>query len=156
MKNGMIFFLIVFVVIGIWLFTPYAVSSLYPSMIEQGQFGDLYGSINALFSGLAFVGLIFTIYMQKEELALQREELRLQREEMVLSRSELANQVKVQHALFLATIGQIRVAKVQAEIESAKMQFQGHGQHHTGTFTNYIEDLAERIKEIADQIERDT
>ena len=34
---------------------------------KQGQFGDQFGAVNALFSGLAFAGLIFTIILQKKE-----------------------------------------------------------------------------------------
>ena len=47
---------------------------------EQGQFGDMFGLANALFSGLAFSGLIYTILLQRNELTLQREELRLTRQ----------------------------------------------------------------------------
>lgn len=47
-----------------------------------GQFGDVFGSINALFSGLAFAGVIVTVWMQREELKLQREELEATREEL--------------------------------------------------------------------------
>lgn len=49
---------------------------------KQGLFGDQFGAVNALFSGLAFAGLIFTIILQKKELALQREELTQTREEL--------------------------------------------------------------------------
>lgn len=59
---------------------------------ERGTFGDMFGSINALFSGLAFAGLIFTVLLQRQELQLQRHELKLQREEIVESRKELAGQ----------------------------------------------------------------
>lgn len=41
----------------------------------RGTFGDSFGALNALFSGLAFAGLIVTLIMQKEELGMQREEL---------------------------------------------------------------------------------
>ena len=41
----------------------------------RGSFGDMFGSVNALFSGLAFAGLIVAIRLQSEELALQRQEL---------------------------------------------------------------------------------
>lgn len=41
----------------------------------DGAFGDKFGMVNSLFSGLAFAGIIITIYMQKHELELQREEL---------------------------------------------------------------------------------
>lgn len=59
---------------------------------ERGTFGDMFGSINALFSGLAFAGLIFTVLLQRQELQLQRHELKLQREEIIESRKELAGQ----------------------------------------------------------------
>ena len=39
----------------------------------RGTFGDKFGAINALFSGLAFAGLITTIMLQRRELAETRE-----------------------------------------------------------------------------------
>jgi hypothetical protein len=58
------------------------VKALYADMGSRGQFGDLFGSINALFSGLAFVGVFVAILLQKQELNLQRQELRETRLEM--------------------------------------------------------------------------
>jgi len=49
---------------------------------SRGQLGDLFGVVNALFSGLAFAGIIFTIMLQKKELHLTREQLELNRTEM--------------------------------------------------------------------------
>jgi hypothetical protein len=48
----------------------------------RSQFGEAFGAIEALFSGLAFAGLIYTIALQRRELQLQREELRLTRDEL--------------------------------------------------------------------------
>lgn len=42
----------------------------------SGQLGDSFGTINALFSGLAFGGVIVAIFLQKKELELQRRELK--------------------------------------------------------------------------------
>lgn len=39
-----------------------------------GQYGDIYGGLNTLFTGLAFVGLGVTIYLQNRELRLQSEQ----------------------------------------------------------------------------------
>lgn len=55
---------------------------------KRGHFGDMFGAVNALFSGLAFAGLIITLILQKNELSLQREELKLTREEMRNQRLE--------------------------------------------------------------------
>ena len=51
----------------------------------RAQAGDTFGGITSLFSGLAFAGLIVTLWMQ-------RHELRLQRLELTETRAELANQ----------------------------------------------------------------
>ncbi len=48
---------------------------------ERGQFGDMFGSVNSLFSGLAFAGIIYTVLLQREELSAQRRELKLTRRE---------------------------------------------------------------------------
>lgn len=49
---------------------------------SAAEFGDMFGSVNAFFSGLALFGLIYTLLMQKEELQLQREELAETRAEL--------------------------------------------------------------------------
>lgn len=59
---------------------------------ERGTFGDMFGAINALFSGLAFAALVYTVWMQREELSLQRQELALTRGEMAGQRLEMAAQ----------------------------------------------------------------
>jgi len=58
----------------------------------RGTFGDQFGAVNALFSGLAFAGLIYTIILQRRDLKLQRNDLRLQREELALTRKEMEEQ----------------------------------------------------------------
>ncbi|MBL0662786.1 putative phage abortive infection protein [Aeromonas caviae] len=52
------------------------------TIAQAGVFGDSFGIITSLFSGLAFAGMIITILLQKDELALQREELKATREEL--------------------------------------------------------------------------
>lgn len=58
----------------------------------RGTFGDQFGAVNALFSGLAFTGLIYTIILQRRDLELQRNDLKLQREELALTRQEMEEQ----------------------------------------------------------------
>ena len=61
---------------------------------RRGTFGDMFGAVNALFSGLAFAGLIVTLIMQHEELGLQREELAQTNRELAAQREEFADQNK--------------------------------------------------------------
>ena len=59
---------------------------------DRGTFGDQFGAVNALFSGLAFAGLIITILLQRRDLRLQRKDLRMQRKELQLNRQEMEAQ----------------------------------------------------------------
>lgn len=59
---------------------------------DRGTFGDQFGAVNALFSGLAFAGLIITILLQRRDLELQRNDLKLQRKELELTRQEMEEQ----------------------------------------------------------------
>src|SRR3989344_970672 len=76
--------IILTVIAFILVFSAYffVVRNLLPEWAESGQFGDMFGGLNALFSGLAFFGVIYTIFLQREELGLQRKELELTREEL--------------------------------------------------------------------------
>jgi len=69
--TGVISSVIVYAVILLWLTWPISEYSINKS----GVFGDSFGLLTALFSGLAFSGVIITILLQKEELKLQRQEL---------------------------------------------------------------------------------
>jgi uncharacterized membrane protein YciS (DUF1049 family) len=68
--------LIFLCVTSLWIATPFLLYVFIPSLERQGQFGDSYGFLNTLFSGLAFAGLICALTYQKHELRLQRQELK--------------------------------------------------------------------------------
>ncbi len=55
---------------------------------DRGEFGDQFGAVNALFSGLAFASLIYTIYLQRIEIKQTQEEMREQNETFALQRFE--------------------------------------------------------------------
>jgi hypothetical protein len=63
---------------------------------SSGTAGDMFGGLTAIFSGLAFAGLIVTMIMQNED-------LRLQRKELTATRAELEGQkvqLKLQNQFF--------------------------------------------------------
>ncbi len=72
-------------VLLLWIIAGTLIIDAFPSWPERGQFGDMFGAVNSLFSGLAFAGVIFTIYLQRQELALQRRELELTRTQLARS-----------------------------------------------------------------------
>lgn len=85
-----IFVVFLILVVGTWTATPFVVDHFYQTMPDRGQFGDLFGCVNALFSGLAFAGLIWTIMLQRHDIIMQHKE---QGEQSVA----LQKQLKIMH-----------------------------------------------------------
>lgn len=87
-------FLTVIIVIGLWYLNyHYLHKDLGKDNVDdRGTFGDMFGAVNALFSGLAFAGIIWTILLQRNELRLQREDSRLNREEAIDQNKTLKQQ----------------------------------------------------------------
>lgn len=61
---------------------------------DRGTFGDMFGAVNALFSGFAFAGVIIAIILQSQELKAQREELILTRDQLEGQKTALEGQNK--------------------------------------------------------------
>ena len=68
---------------------------IYPGNDAHGTFGDLFGAVNALFSGFAFLGVIVAILLQKEELEEQRKEIKESRIAQNKSAVALGRQSKI-------------------------------------------------------------
>lgn len=63
---------------------------------SAGEFGDIFGAANALFSSLALLGVAIAIILQSQELGLQRQELSDTRDVL----KEQRNEMKLQIAAF--------------------------------------------------------
>lgn len=87
---------VIFSVLLVWVIYPYIISFLNCYLVTSekipkldlmtfgssfGTFGDSFGALNTLFSGLAFAGIIISIFLQSEELTETREEIKAQKEE---------------------------------------------------------------------------
>jgi len=69
-------------VLFVMMLSAFVVIKLIGDWEQRGQFGDLFGVVNALFSGLAFAGLIITIRQQHLDLKYQREAIEQTNQEM--------------------------------------------------------------------------
>lgn len=96
------FFLIITVTIGLWLASSFLILYFIDDWPERGTFGDMFGAVNALFSGLAFAGLLYSIFQNKKQILAQQEELLLNRKELLKARkvqekTEKALEEQAQH-----------------------------------------------------------
>ncbi|WP_424942699.1 putative phage abortive infection protein [Aliiroseovarius crassostreae] len=83
--------LVFLAVVLVWAAAPIVVFMIHGDWPESaGEYGDLFGGVGALFSGLAFAGLIGTLVMQREALTKQSEELALTRDSVEQQTKELS------------------------------------------------------------------
>ena len=95
-------------VIGVmWLLSPGVLSLVFDTPTEAASFGDSYGALNTLFSGLAFLGVIIAIILQRQELIEQRIEIRNSR----IAQEESAD----------ALSKTLEDAKIRTELESLNL-----------------------------------
>lgn len=95
--NITIFFILLTTLFIFWIFFGLSSYALLPLLIDKdmtalGQFGDMFGAANSLFSAFAFAGVIYTILLQRTELQLQRQELEDTRAEIRGQKEQLQAQ----------------------------------------------------------------
>ncbi len=129
-------------VIVSWFFSSSVVEALYDQMPERGQFGDQFGAINALFSGLAFAGVIVAILLQGEELKLQRQEL-------ADTRAELKRQADAAERQETALVNQRRAMLLSAAISGAAGLAEAS---RTGVQTTIDRNAVEQLKNVLNQV----
>ena len=83
MKRGLLILVIVVIVVAFWALSWWLLDYYLDDEMERGAFGDKFGSINSLFSGLAFGSIIISLYFQNQDLALQKKELTDTRKEFI-------------------------------------------------------------------------
>jgi len=100
------------IVVGVlWAGYLWGIFWVFGEWSDRGSFGDAFGGINSIFSGLALGGVIIAIILQGRELELQREELRLTRE-------EITKTVDVQRQSAAALAQQAAVSAIIAELNA--------------------------------------
>ena len=105
-------------ILGIWLFF-----GGYGKAMADGP--DKFDALNSLFAGLAFVGMLCTLIMQRQELSLQREELKMTREELALTRLAAQDQADIQMKALLLNTANVQLSEViqrMDQIERNKMK----------------------------------
>ncbi|OAZ49745.1 putative phage abortive infection protein [Paenibacillus polymyxa] len=73
---------IISVVVFAWFVLGALAYFIFENWTDRGTFGDMFGSVNVLFSGLAFASVMYTIHLQKQDLNIQREVQQIQIQDM--------------------------------------------------------------------------
>lgn len=123
-------------VIAMWGLSWILIDKYIDSSTDQGTFGDMFGAVNALFSGLAFAGLIATLLYQREELKLQRKELNEQKLEFREQNKTLKRQ-RFENTFFnMLSLQQEIVANISFDDVKTIFDFNTHTQDEQRTSYN--------------------
>lgn len=133
-RNSLLIWLIVVVAIcAAYFFVMYL---WFPGNLEErGQFGDMFGFLGALFSGLAFAGLIVTIRQQREDLKNQRDEIELQRKDLEAQTEAL----KLQKEEIQQTNEELKLQREEMKAQNKTIMLQ----RFETTFFNMLKSLIE-------------
>jgi hypothetical protein len=100
-KSGKFYITLAFIIVGLlWLFTPkfngffawFIGKNSEGNSLSLAEVGDMFGSVNALFTALTLAFMSIQLWLQRQELDLQRQELRQNTEEL----KNQADQLKIQ------------------------------------------------------------
>ena len=98
-------------VIVSWILSAIVIYKIGSNWTVRGTMGDMFGAVNALYSGLAFAALIYTIVLQRNEISLNREEI-------VNNRKELSKSVKTQKDSLETLRQQVKQTHLSAKINA--------------------------------------
>lgn len=136
MKFGLVIAAILVLVIGLWLANLWLIPDWYHPVDDKGQpttrpienpgiFGDMFGGLNSLFSGLSFAFIVVALLLQRQDLKAQQEDLKAQREEQgrVTDALELFGQLQTQQTQVLQTIALAQTRETQLNSLKAMIDF---------------------------------
>ena len=146
-------FVLSLAVIAITLGGGYLIYTGFDDPQARSAFGEMFGAVDTLFSGLAFAGVIYAILLQQRELELQRSEL-------TLTRAELRRAAEAQERSEKALAEQVRLQNVTAQMRAIgsiieQNERQGPGRRTGQTLRMEQDELFSQLKRLVKSINPD-
>ncbi|HYG03029.1 MAG TPA: hypothetical protein VD927_11335 [Chryseosolibacter sp.] len=95
----LLWYLIFVLVVGLWVLCGWLVTTQLTEANTdasawqiRGQFGDMFGAVNALFSGLAFGAIVITLVMQRQDMALQEQAIIDSQQQLIVQNTAIEKQ----------------------------------------------------------------
>ena len=121
-----------------------ALRAAYPDISERGAFGDQFGVVNTLVTGVGFFGIVMSILLQSRDLTTQTEALKVQQEAIQQQILEFQEQKKEMRR---SAEAQEKAAKAQDranELAVRTLQFEAVKQRLSFAMIRYQQAGAER------------
>ena len=133
---------------ALWLISWFLITNKLSGWAERSAFGDMFGAVGSLFSGLAFAGLIVAILLQAKQIALQQQQLQDTREELraqnqqISAQNETLKQQNFENTFF-------QLLKLHTEIINSIDTYAGSGMQRKGRacFVHMYQEFRNRYQE---------
>lgn len=145
--------LLVVLIIVLWITSPMLLEFLYAEQAQRTA--DLFGPISSLFGGLAFVGVIITILLQRQELIAQRNELKLTRKvhEESVKVMEQSSSLQLRSNLILSFNVLIQQKKNEIEELNTKSNATRNDRIRIDELENQIDQLSSKLENLIETLE---
>jgi len=137
------------IVTAVWFVSFNVISYLFGKPNDAGSTGDLFGAVGALFSGWAFVGILWAILLQRKSLQIQHNDLMASLKEMKQAREAHEESVETLRK-------QVEITRIQTRVEILKtlidLPIQIQGNKFLEVFREKVseqqKDFKENLKEL--------
>ena len=124
-----------FICVAIWGISIVVMYFLFRAPTTVHDFGDMFGAVNALFSGLALAGVIYAVLIQTEE---------IKNNQLQIEKSIKANEIAARLSAFSALL---------QECDSAPDRYERWEKNATGDYTKVKEKVRGNVKAYRIEIE---
>ncbi|MBO6572026.1 MAG: hypothetical protein JJ958_06220 [Balneola sp.] len=142
----------VIIITAIWIVSPYILKSVYPNDVQN--IAELFNPVSSLFGGLAFLGVIVTILLQRQELIAQRKELELTRDVHKESVEILDKNTSLQLQSNLIQSFNLLIQHKKNEITTLKKNLTHQNRTQIGQLENEIDTLSTKLENLTKNLEK--
>ncbi len=130
-----------------WVGVTLLAVSYFGQPTTAGQFGDTFGAIGALFTGLSLVGIVYALILERKDLQATLEEIRLQREVQQLSAEALERQIDMmQKQARVQALTTLIQTPLEIDASTFLDRYKPAARQTRDKFGDYLEEL-ERLRE---------
>lgn len=132
---------------GIWFGFPLMFPKDDPYFAARGQFGDMFGALNSLFSGLAFAGIIYALLIQRKDFELQRKDYKRTNEEL-----QRATEAQNKQAVIMYKTAQLTALTALAEAYRNEIETLTNQRLDNREAREKFADITSKIKMLTDEM----
>ncbi|MDR8394446.1 hypothetical protein NC796_25090 [Aliifodinibius sp. S!AR15-10] len=138
------FIWILIVVVLIQVFGAITIIYSFDSWGTRGSFGDMFGVLSSIFTGLAFAAVIYSLYLQRKDLKITQEELK----QSVKAQNEQAESLR--ETALLNALTTLVSSYTELSLHKNKAERRPFAEEYDPKRDKSLEELEKKFQELVD------